>query len=280
MNPLVERLIDIALEEDIGGGDVTSQFFAPDQDTVTGRIVARQPGVVSGVEVAKDVFARIDADLKVDSLLSEGDKFSIGDVLMKVRGSSRSILTAERTVLNFLQRLSGIATMTSVYVEAVQPYDPAVLDTRKTTPGWRHLEKAAVLAGGGTNHRMGLYDQVMVKDNHLLAEGNLEALQTAILAAKTARPEIRIQLEADTMEQVSDFLELDGIDIILLDNMPVEDMRRCVILADGAVELEASGGITLETIAAVASTGVGRISCGALTHSVRSLDLGMDFVAS
>ncbi len=167
--------------------------------------------------------------------------------------------------------------MTREYVEAVQPYGARVLDTRKTTPGWRWLEKAAVRAGGGMNHRMGLYDQVLVKDNHLLAGDRIGELQQAIDAVREARPGIVVELEADTVEQVADFLELGGVDILLLDNMPTDDMRRCVILADGRVELEASGGITLERIAEVAATGVDRISCGALTHSVRALDLALDF---
>jgi len=272
---MVERLVDLALEEDIRDGDITSEFFVPATDRCVGSIEAREPGIVSGVDVSIAVFNKVDPDLEIEIVIPEGEEFATGDTIMKVTGSTRSVLTAERTVLNFMQRLSGIATMTAVYVEAVQPHNPAVLDTRKTTPGWRHLEKAAVLAGGGTNHRMGLYDQVMVKDNHLLAEGNLEALQGAIDAAKAAHPNAKIQLEADTMDQVSDFLDLRDIDYILLDNMDLDDMRRCVVLNDGKVDLEASGGITLQTIAQVAATGVQRISSGALTHSVRALDLGM-----
>ncbi len=279
MYPQVEKLIDLALEEDMGPGDVTSEFFAPDEQTTTGRIVAREPGVLSGVDVAIAVFRKVDASLEVDTGLAEGAAFHRGTVLMTVTGSTRSILTAERTVLNFLQRLCGVATMTRVYVEAVKPYGTQVLDTRKTTPGWRLLEKAAVKAGGGTNHRMGLYDQILVKDNHLLASESSGALQKAIDAAKKANPKMLIELEADAIDQVSAFLALKGVDIILLDNMALDDMRRSVILADGKVLFEASGGIVLETIAGVAATGVDRISCGALTHSVRALDLGMDFDA-
>lgn len=279
MKAQVEKLISMALEEDLGSGDVTSRFFAPESHASSARIVAREPGVLSGVELVRAVFEKVDPALQIEAPLAEGDPFQKGDTLLVVQGDSQSILVAERTALNFLQRLCGIATMTRVYVEAVRPYDPKVLDTRKTTPGWRWLEKAAVRAGGGANHRMGLYDQVLVKDNHLLTRDRLGELQEAIDAVREARPGIVVELEADTLDQVADFLALEGVDILLLDNMSREDMRRCVILADGKVELEASGGITLESIAGVAATGVDRISCGALTHSVRSLDLGLDFLS-
>lgn len=279
MKAQVEKLISMALEEDLGSGDVTSRFFAPESHAGSARIVAREPGVLSGVELVRAVFEKVDPALQIEAPLAEGDPFQKGDTLLVVQGDSQSILVAERTALNFLQRLCGIATMTRVYVEAVRPYDPKVLDTRKTTPGWRWLEKAAVRAGGGANHRMGLYDQVLVKDNHLLTRDRLDELQEAIEAVREARPGIVVELEADTLDQVADFLALEGVDILLLDNMSREDMRRCVILADGKVELEASGGITLESIAGVAATGVDRISCGALTHSVRSLDLGLDFLS-
>jgi nicotinate-nucleotide pyrophosphorylase (carboxylating) len=279
MEAQVEQLIMMALEEDLGSGDITGRFFAPENHHASAAIVAREPGVLSGVDVAAAVFHKVDPSLEIETSLAEGSPFSAADTLLSVHGDARSILAAERTALNFLQRLCGIASVTRAYVQAAQPYDPQILDTRKTTPGWRWLEKAAVRAGGGVNHRMGLYDQVLVKDNHLLTRDHLGELQQAIHAARAARPDVCIELEADTLEQVADFLSLDGVDILLLDNMPCDDMRRCVILADGKVQLEASGTITLARIAAVAATGVDRISCGALTHSVRALDLGLDFLS-
>ena len=196
---------------------------------------------------------------------------------MEVTGKSRSLLTAERVALNFLQRLSAIATQTSRYVKAVQPHPVKILDTRKTTPGWRWLEKAAVEAGGGTNHRHGLYDMVMVKDNHLLASNRLEDLQSAIDRVKEKNPSIKVELEADTLEQVSRFLTLRGVDIILLDNMKPDQLRAAAALVGGQVKLEASGGVTLDTVQEIASTGVDFISSGALTHSVRALDLSLEF---
>jgi len=212
------------------------------------------------------------------ALKSDGEAFVKGDVLMEISGPTRGLLTGERTALNFLQRLCGIATQTRRYVEAVKPHPVQIWDTRKTTPGWRLLEKAAVKAGGGTNHRMGLYDHVMVKDNHIAANGSSEQLQSAIDRVKAERPGVRIQLECDTLEQMSRFLKLRGVDMLLLDNMGCEKLREAVQMNAGKLWLEASGGITLETIAQVAATGVNAISVGALTHSARALDLGLDFI--
>jgi nicotinate-nucleotide pyrophosphorylase (carboxylating) len=196
---------------------------------------------------------------------------------LQVAGSARSLLSAERTALNFLQRLCGVATQARRYVQAVAGHPVTILDTRKTTPGWRRLEKAAVLAGGASNHRMGLYDQVMLKDNHLAAQGDLTALQQALDQFAQTHPEVRVQLECDTLEQVSQFLSLRGVHMLLLDNMSPAQLREAVALNAGRLWLEASGGITLERIAEVAATGVNAISVGALTHSVRALDLGLDF---
>ena len=207
---------------------------------------------------------------------TDGSAFEIGDVIREIEGRTRSVLSAERTALNFLQRLSGVATTTRRYVQAVQPHPVKLLDTRKTTPGWRLLEKAAVKDGGGTNHRMGLYDQVMVKDNHLMACPKLDDLQDAINRVLKDRPGIKIQLEAATLEQVADFLALKGVDMILLDNMTVDDLRRAVKINEGRLFLEASGGITLDTIKEVAATGVDAISVGALTHSSKAVDLSLD----
>lgn len=279
MHPSTEQLIDAALAEDVGGGDVTALYFVPETSVSKAHICAREPGVLAGVEVAKKVFEKIDPRLVVTAVKNDGDSFVPGDVLMEIEGPTRGLLTGERTSLNFLQRLSGVATQAHRYVQAVQPHPVQIWDTRKTTPGWRLLEKAAVKAGGATNHRMGLYDHVMVKDNHIAAHGSLEALQAAIDRVKAERPGTRIQLEADTLDQVAAFLTLRGLDMLLLDNMGPERLREAVALNKGRVWLEASGGITLETIRDIAATGINAISVGALTHSARALDLGLDFVA-
>ena len=274
----VISLIRTALAEDIGEGDLTSRYFVPESATTSARIFAKEDGVTAGVEVAAEVFRLVDDTLSVHVERHDGVPFEKGDTLLQIAGRTQSVLTAERTALNFLQRLCGIATQTRRYVDAVKPYPVRILDTRKTTPGWRSLEKHAVKCGGGTNHRMGLYDMVMVKDNHLLAEDRQADLQAAIIAVKEAHAGISVELEADTLTQVARFLELKGVDIILLDNMAPSTLREAVQLVQGRVYLEASGGITLETIPDYASTGVDAISVGALTHSVRSLDLSLELL--
>jgi nicotinate-nucleotide pyrophosphorylase (carboxylating) len=276
----VLALIRTALAEDVGDGDVTSEYFVPEHAISVAHIVAREPGVTAGAHVAAQVFLEVDARLIVKTVKEDGTPFEKGDTLLTIAGPTDSILTGERVALNFLQRLCAIATRTRQYVAAVQPHPVKILDTRKTTPGWRWLEKMAVRAGGGTNYRMGLYDQVMVKDTHLLADDRLSDLQAAIDKVKAARPGIKVELEADTLDQVSHFLTLRGVDIILLDNMPPAKLREAVALVNGRVFLEASGGITLETIKDVAATGVNAISVGALTHTVRALDLSLELEAA
>ncbi|HEY8991124.1 MAG TPA: carboxylating nicotinate-nucleotide diphosphorylase [Luteolibacter sp.] len=273
-------LIDLALAEDIGTGDVTSLYFVPEDRIARAFIVARSEGVVSGAEVAHAVFRAVDAALDVAVLIPDGSRVAAGAMVLRIEGPARSILTAERTALNFLQRLSGVASLARRYVEAVAGTGARILDTRKTTPGYRLLEKAAVVHGGGTNHRIGLYDRAMVKDNHLVAEGGLEALQAAISKLKAERPGVEVELEADRLDQFEAFLRLDGVDHILLDNMSLEEMRRAVELRNGRTlpQLEASGGVNLATVRGIAETGVDFISVGALTHSAPSLDLGLDFV--
>ncbi len=269
-------LIRAAIAEDVGPGDVTSEYFIPADSSSRAQIVAREPGVVAGMEVVEAVFREIDPKIEVNVLLADGQPFEKGSILLEAAGSSRSLLTAERTALNFLQRLCGVATQTRRYVQAVLPHPVQVWDTRKTTPGWRLLEKAAVKCGGGTNHRMGLYDHAMVKDNHHAANPSLAALQTNITRLRTERPGVRVQLEAASIQQVRDFLTLDGVDMLLLDNMSVPQLREAVEIVSGKLWLEASGGITLDTIREVAATGVNAISVGALTHSARALDLALD----
>ncbi len=274
------ELIMMALKEDIGSGDVTAEYFVPEDKMAKAFLAVRQDGVVSGVKLAEEVFRQVDPNLQVRVLIEDGSRVAAGAVLMSVEGRARSILTAERTALNFLQRLSGVASLTSRYVDLVKHTRARILDTRKTTPGYRALEKQAVLHGGGTNHRMGLYDRAMVKDNHLVAEGGLAALQESILRLKADKPKVKVELEADRIDQVKNFLTLEGVDYILLDNMDLDEMREAVELRGSVekVQLEASGGVNLETVAAIAETGVDFVSVGALTHSAPSLDVGLDFV--
>lgn len=274
------RLIRMALEEDIGGGDVTSLYFVPEDRMARAFVKVRKEGVISGMKLAERVFLEVDPSLEVQVLVEDGSKVAPGAMLMKVEGRARSILTAERTALNFLQRLSGVATLTARYVSLVKHTHAKILDTRKTTPGYRALEKKAVLDGGGVNHRMGLYDRAMVKDNHLVAEGGITALQEAIRRLNEDKPQVEVELEADRLEQVAAFLELEGVDYILLDNMELAELREAVGMRDERhrVRFEASGGVNLETVADIAETGVDFISVGALTHSAPALDIGLDFV--
>jgi len=275
-----QELIRMALEEDIGEGDVTAGYFVPEDRMARAFVTVRKEGVVSGMELAERVFLEVDPSLEVLLLVKDGSKVSAGAMLMQVEGKARSILTAERTALNFLQRLSGVATLTSRYVSLVKHTRAKILDTRKTTPGYRALEKKAVADGGGVNHRMGLFDRAMVKDNHLVAEGGITALQEAIFKLKHDKPQLEVELEADRLEQVAAFLELKGVDYILLDNMDLTELRKAVAMRDDRhyMGLEASGGVNLETVADIAETGVDFISVGALTHSAPALDIGLDFV--
>jgi nicotinate-nucleotide pyrophosphorylase (carboxylating) len=275
-------LIERALEQDIGSGDVTVKYFVDPTSTATALIVARQSGVIAGTSIAARVFDLVDPTLKVSMLIADGSRVSSGAVIMTISGMAGAILTAERTALNFLQRLSGIASQTHEYVKLVEGTGVRILDTRKTTPGWRFLEKAAVVSGGGTNHRMGLYDRAMVKDNHLMACLGWSGIQEAIRDLKKSKPEIEVELEADRLDQVEAFLAVEGVDHILLDNMNPVDLRSAVSMRGNRSTplLEASGGITRKTVREIAMTGVDFISIGALTHSVQAMDLAMDFSES
>ena len=277
----VSRLIDLALAEDIGSGDVTSKYFVSEGREARAFLMARSEGVICGTEVAAEVFRRVDPECDVRIAIVDGERVTPGDKVLEVRGRARSLLTAERVSLNFMQRLSGVATRTALFVEAVKTTGVSIMDTRKTTPGWRVLEKAAVVAGGGSNHRMGLYDRAMVKDNHLLVEGAEEELSQSILAMRKDLPEVGVELEADTLEQVAAFLSLDGVDYLLLDNMSNETMRKVVAMRGDRRKpiLEASGGVSLETVRAIAETGVDCISVGEVTHSAAALDLALEFSA-
>jgi len=263
--------IDIALREDIGPGDITTQYFVPSGIPALGCIVARGRAVIAGTETAAEVFRRVDSKMHIEVLRADGAVLSGGETILQVHGEARSILIAERVALNFLQRLSGIATLTRQFVEAAASGHAKILDTRKTTPGLRELEKAAVVAGGGVNHRRGLYDMVLVKDNHL------SELARTIERIREEHREIRIEVEADTLEQVREFLEIAGVDVILLDNMKPSTLREAVALRRGKrVKFEASGGVTLKNIRQIAATGVDYISVGALTHSAPAIDFSLE----
>ncbi|HEX8372435.1 MAG TPA: carboxylating nicotinate-nucleotide diphosphorylase [Chthoniobacterales bacterium] len=268
--------IALALAEDIGTGDLTARYFIDPDGVCAARIFAKENATLSGIETAAETFQRVDPSLEVSIHRKDGDQLQSGDTVLTIAGKTASIVTAERVGLNFLQRLSGVATLTAKYVAAISGTKARILDTRKTTPGLRLLEKAAVKAGGGTNHRIGLYDMVMVKDNHLLANGNMVHLQEAISRFKQDHPNTRIELEADHLDQVASFLKLPQVDVILLDNMSLDQLRAAVALNAGRVLLEASGGVNLETVAAIAATGVDFISVGALTHSARAVDFSLE----
>jgi nicotinate-nucleotide pyrophosphorylase (carboxylating) len=276
MNPNPIDPIDVALQEDVGPGDITADFFVPADARASGRIVAREPAIIAGTQTAADVFRRVDSTTRVDVICHDGAAVSAADLVMQVAGTARSLLKAERVVLNFLQRLSGIATLTRNFVNAAANDHVKVLDTRKTTPGLRALEKAAVLVGGGANHRFGLFDMVLVKDNHLAAHRELAAFQRLLSQFRSKRPDVQIEVEADTLAQVRTLLKLDGVDVILLDNMKPAQLREAVALGKGKVKFEASGGVTLKNIRQIAATGVDYISIGALTHSAHAIDLALE----
>ena len=270
--------IAIALAEDIGPGDLTSRYFV---GTVQGsaRIFAKEPAVAAGIEIGAEVFRRVDPQVEVRVVLGDGASLLKDDAVLEINGAVRSILTAERVALNFIQRLSGTATLTRRFVEAVAGTRARILDTRKTTPGLRALEKAAVVAGGGVNHRFGLFDMVMVKDNHLAAGTPPDHLPAAIRRFREENPGLRVELEADTLEQVRRFLAFAGVDVILLDNMTCAQMAEAVALGAGRVQFEASGGVSLATVADIAATGVDFISVGALTHSAPAIDFSLELLA-
>lgn len=272
--PAVHRLIALALEEDLGRGDVTSEALIPPDRQATGEVTVKAPGVVAGLEVAAAVFHAVDPTLGWEALACDGDAVTPGQVVARVTGRARSLLAAERTALNFLQRLSGIATGTARYVEALRGTRARLVDTRKTTPGWRYLEKMAVRAGGGSSHRLDLAGGILIKDNHLALSGS--DIAAAIRAARAYGPHtVRLEIEVTDLAGVEAALAA-GADIILLDNMSLSHMRRAVELVAGRALVEASGGITQETIRAVAETGVDLISCGAITHSARALDISLE----
>ncbi len=277
MSPSALETIRRALSEDLGDGDITSLCFIPADHSSSCRIIAKEPAVLAGTEVAAAVFREVDASLVVDLRVRDGLRVAAGDTVLAARGPTRALLAAERTALNFLQRLSGIATLTRRFVDAVAGTKAVILDTRKTTPGLREFERLAVRAGGGTNHRFGLFDRVLAKDNHLAVTGDAAGIQRAIDEGRRRKPDIAIEIEADTLGQVRMLCGLRGVDIILLDNMTTAQLREAVaIRGDKPIFLEASGGVNLDAVRAVAETGIDHISVGALTHSARAVDFSME----
>ena len=275
---LVEQAVATALEEDLGGvGDITTNAIIPPDAQGDASIIVRKPGVIAGLDLAAASFKSLDPDVRFTRIVEDGSKVEAGATIARIAGKTRALLTGERTALNFFGRLSGIATLTAGYVAAVEGTHAKIVETRKTTPGLRALEKYAVRCGGGTNHRFGLYDAVLVKDNHIAAAGGLAE---ALNAVRTAVGHlVKIEVEVDTLDQLENVLRFP-IDAVLLDNMDVGTLKRAIALVKGRVITEASGGVTLESVREIAKTGVDLISVGALTHSARSLDSSLEWKGS
>jgi len=275
----IRQAVQHALAEDIGSGDVTTLATVPESAAVQAAMRAREPLVVAGLAFAEAAFAELSPAVKSERLARDGQSVKVDDILLRVSGPARAILTAERVALNFIQRLSGIATFTAQFVEAVKGTHAQILDTRKTTPGWRRFEKYAVTCGGGKNLRLGLSDMILIKDNHLVALQNEQPnpIAAAVARAREKYPELKVEVEADTLEQAEQAADA-GADIILLDNMNLIQLRLAVQTIKGRAQTEASGGVNLANIRAVAGTGVDFISVGALTHSARAMDIGLDFM--
>jgi nicotinate-nucleotide pyrophosphorylase (carboxylating) len=274
----IQRVVKLALAEDVGDGDVTTLATVPADATVRAIMRAREPLVTAGLGLAAAAFHELSPAVHIETGFPDGSRAKTGDALLTISGPARAILTAERVALNFAQRLSGVATLTAQFVDAIKGTSAAILDTRKTTPGWRRLEKYAVACGGGRNHRFGLSDQVLIKDNHLAAlrDAAPNAVAAAVRQARTMYPQLKIEVEADTLDQVEQAVEA-GADLVLLDNMNPVQLRLAVQKCKGRAQTEASGGVNLASVRAIAETGVDFISVGALTHSARAVDIGLDF---
>lgn len=271
---LVDKLIDLSFAEDIGDGDHTTLCCIPEEARGKSRMIIKEEGILAGVKIAEEVFNRFDSTLKVEILIKDGTKVKPGDVAMVVEGSVRSLLQTERLMLNIVQRMSGIATITHKYMELLKGTKAKVLDTRKTTPGMRILEKMAVKIGGGENHRIGLFDMILLKDNHVDFVGGISnAIDRCHEYLKAKNKDLKIEIEVRSIDELNQVLEHGGVNRIMLDNFSVETTRMAVDLIGGKYEIESSGGITLDTIRSYAECGVDYISVGALTHSVKSLDI-------
>jgi nicotinate-nucleotide pyrophosphorylase (carboxylating) len=274
----IRQAVQAALAEDIGSGDVTTLATVPETATARAVLRAREPLVVAGLDFAEAAFRELSAAVKIERLVKDGQHVNGGQILLKISGLARAVLSAERVALNFVQRLSGIATLTALFVDAIKDTPAQILDTRKTTPGWRRFEKYAVTCGGGRNHRLGLFDLVLIKDNHLAALRTAQpsAIVVAVRRAREKFPQLKIEVEADTLEQAEQAAAA-GADIILLDNMNPVQLRLAVQKIKGRAKTEASGGVNLAGVQTIAKTGVDFISIGALTHSARAVDMGLDF---
>lgn len=272
------RAVRAALAEDVGSGDATTLATVPEGSESRAVMRAREPLVVAGIAFAEAAFRELAPTIRISTAMTDGAKAAAGQVLMKISGPTSAILTAERVALNFVQRLSGVATAASQYTNAIAGTAAQILDTRKTTPGWRAFEKYAVTCGGARNHRIGLFDMVLIKDNHLAALRDVKpnAVTAAVLRARMKFPHLKVEVEADTLEQVAQAAEA-GADFILLDNMPPARLREAVAIVAGRSKTEASGGVNLQTVKTIAETGVDFISVGAITHSARAVDIGLDF---
>lgn len=276
---LINSLLELAFAEDIGDGDHTTLCSIPASEIGSSKLLIKEEGILAGVDVAKDVFHKFDPELKVEVFIEDGAHVKPGDVAFVVTGKVQSLLQTERLVLNLMQRMSGIATITNKYVKLLEGTKTKVLDTRKTTPGLRMLEKQAVKIGGGENHRIGLFDMILLKDNHVdFAGGIKNAITRAKQYLKEKNKDLKIEIEVRNFDELNEALNVGGVDRIMLDNFTVEDTRKAVEIVNGRVELESSGGITFETIRDYAVTGVDYVSVGALTHSVKSLDMSLKAV--
>ena len=275
----LDQILELAIAEDIGDGDHSSLACIPSRKKGASRLLIKEPGILAGVEAAQTIFRKIDKRLKTEIYLNDGASVTQGDIAFQVEGRVQSILRAERLVLNVMQRMSGIATQTRRYADRLEDLPTRVLDTRKTTPGLRRLEKRAVELGGGVNHRMGLYDMIMLKDNHIdFAGGISQAIRKTLKYLQKKEMSLLIEVEARNLQEVQEVLDTGGVDRILLDNFTPEDTRKAVKMIDGAFETESSGGINLETIREYAECGVDYVSVGALTHHMKSLDMSLKAV--
>ena len=273
---LIEELIDLAIKEDIGDGDHSSRSCIPETAQGKVQLLVKEEGIIAGIEIAEKVFKKIDPDVKMEIFIKDGTRVKPGDVAFTVEGKVWTLLKTERLVLNIMQRMSGIATRTGEYVKHLEGLHTKVLDTRKTTPGMRVLEKMAVKTGGGENHRMGLYDMIMLKDNHIDFAGGIEKAVTAVKKyLKEKGKDLKIEVEVRNMDELNEVMRVGGIHRIMLDNFDIEQTKAAVELIDGKYETESSGGITMDTLRDYAECGVDYISVGALTHHIKSLDMSL-----
>ncbi len=278
IDSVINKLIETALQEDIGSGDVTTEAIVPNSSMSNAFLNAREDLVLCGLNIAQAVFKKLDSSICIEPLHYDGEKIGAGETIATIKGWTKPILTGERVALNFLQRLSGVATLTNIYVEKIKGTNAKILDTRKTTPGLRKLEKYAVRCGGGHNHRIGLYDQILVKDNHIAAlkDEKPNPIAAAVKRAREKYPSLIVEIEADNLNQVHQAIKA-GADIVLLDNMKINQIKEAVAIGKGKVKLEVSGGVNFNTIREIAEAGVDFISVGALTHSARAVDIALDF---